>query len=293
VAVQAVQPAADQQQQQQGAKSSSSSSSKHEGRASEQQQQQRQQQHCQYSELVTPATDPLIQRCLHALHLAGSSDNSNGSSGSNGSRGGLKGWLQSLLGLEDEQSRQANNVWLPTRCFELLETLHTAVPYHTLIAADFSALPEVQVAGRNAPLVSGRGPGRSVQDYSTVLVPWGAADIFFPTDFDGLCQLYQAAAETAASGPAAAPAGPKAAPQAAAAAAATLSAADPEQAVTLEPLAAPEAEQQQQRPVSSSHTSTADFMAAFAEAKGTCTLTGYNPLVQDWLNTHIFVGKAG
>jgi hypothetical protein len=315
VAVQAVQLAADQRQQQQQQKQNGAiSSSKHGGKASEQQQQQQQ---VQFSELISPATDPLIQQCLQALQLDGSSDGSSGSSGSSGSNGsssgGLADWLQSVLGLEDQQSSQVNNVWLPTRCLQLLETIHTAVPHHTLIAADFNCLPEVRVAGRNAPLVSGRRPAdkartRSVvEDYSTVLVPWGKADIFFPTDFDGLGRLYQAAAEAAAAAapPAVAPAAPQADASAALTAPPAAALAGPQQdAPSIQPAAA-EAEQQQQqeeplqqqqqqqRQVSSNHTSTGDFMAAFAEAKRTCTLLGYNPLVQDWVNTRIFVGKSG
>ena len=31
-------------------------------------------------------------------------------------------------------------------------------------------------------------------DYPTILVPWGWADIFFPTDFEALGRVYQAAA---------------------------------------------------------------------------------------------------
>ena len=45
-------------------------------------------------------------------------------------------------------------VWVPTACMALLETLHVARPNHTVIAADFDMLPDVQIAGKNAPLVS-------------------------------------------------------------------------------------------------------------------------------------------
>lgn len=206
------------------------------------------QQQPQYSDLLLPATDPLIQRCLQALQLSGSADGGDGAGGgSSGGGKGLASWLQRALGLEDGESSQ-NNVWLPTRCLQLLETLHAAVPRHSLIAADFDALPDIKLTGRNAPLVSGRGEGGSVRDYSSTLVPWGTADIFFPTDFDGLCQLYAAAA-------------------------------------------AAEQSAQRQR-LSSSHSSTAEFMSAFGESKRTRTLSGFNPLLQDWQNTRIFVGQA-
>ena len=32
-------------------------------------------------------------------------------------------------------------------------------------------------------------------DHDTLYVPWGKADIFFPTDFDALGRLYRAAAD--------------------------------------------------------------------------------------------------
>jgi hypothetical protein len=197
----------------------------------------------------------LIQRCLQALQLSGSADGSDGgsSSSSGKSEEGFASWLQRALGLEDAESSQ-NNVWLPTRCLQLLETLHAAVPRHSLIAADFDALPDIKLPGRNAPLVSGRGEGGSVQDYSSVLVPWGTADIFFPTDFDGLSQLYTAAAQ---------------------------------QTVQQQ-----QQQQLQQRQLSSSHSSTAEFMSAFGESKRTRTLSSFNPLLQDWQNTRIFVGQA-
>jgi hypothetical protein len=71
--------------------------------------------------------------------------------------------------------------FLPTRALALLDALHAARPRHTLVAADFDALPDVRVPGLGAPLVSGRaGPGVP-RDYDSVLVPWGSADIFFPT----------------------------------------------------------------------------------------------------------------
>jgi len=265
----AVQAAAVKQQQ-----DGSSKGSIQQSRSTRQQQQQQE----QYSEVLQPPDDPLIQRCMQALQLSPSSHSSgsNGSS-SNGSSSGLAAWLQRALGLEDEQSSLQNNIWLPTRCLQLLETLHAAVPHHTLIAADFDALPDIKVAGRNAPLVSGRGLGGEVQDYSSVLVPWGSADIFFPTDFDGLSALYAAAAATVGRGQGEGGGGGADATAAAAAAGRAEEGA---------------AAGQQQCRVSSSHSTTGDFMSAFAEAKHTRTLSGYNPLVQDWQNTRIFVGQA-
>ncbi len=50
----------------------------------------------------------------------------------------------------------------------------------SLIVADFDWLPDVRLPGRNAPLVAEKEQGVN-KDHDTVLVPWGKADIFFPT----------------------------------------------------------------------------------------------------------------
>ena len=47
----------------------------------------------------------------------------------------------------------------------------------------------LQVPGQNAPLISNT-EGAVARDFSTYLVPVGAADIFFPTNFDALASLY-------------------------------------------------------------------------------------------------------
>jgi hypothetical protein len=192
--------------------------------------------------------------------LDGSNGSSGGSSGSSSSSsgGGWASWLVRAVGIEEEEKAAENNVWLPTRCLQLLETVHAALPQHTLIAGDFSALPDIRVAGKNAPLVSGREAGGVIKDYSSVLVPWGCADIFFPTNFDDLGHLYEAAAGAAAAG-----------------------------------AKQQQQQQQQQGHVSSSHSSTAEFMTVFGESKKIQTLSGYNALLQDWTNTRIFVGNAG
>ncbi|KVH90971.1 putative S-adenosyl-L-methionine-dependent methyltransferase MidA [Cynara cardunculus var. scolymus] len=72
--------------------------------------------------------------------------------------------------------------WLPTGCLKLLQTLHGALPKMSMIAADFSYLPDVKVPGERAPLVSTKIDGSS-SDHSTYLDAKGDADIFFPTDF--------------------------------------------------------------------------------------------------------------
>jgi hypothetical protein len=45
-------------------------------------------------------------------------------------------------------------LFLPTKAAMLLEALVQARPDHDLILADFAELPDVQILGRNAPLVT-------------------------------------------------------------------------------------------------------------------------------------------
>ena len=47
-----------------------------------------------------------------------------------------------------------DTVFLPTGCMALLEALCAARPQHCLLAADFDALPETRIPGKNAPLVA-------------------------------------------------------------------------------------------------------------------------------------------
>lgn len=50
--------------------------------------------------------------------------------------------------------------------------------------------PRLATTGRRHPQVGGVNI-----DHDTLYVPWGKADIFFPTDFDALCKLYRRAAQ--------------------------------------------------------------------------------------------------
>lgn len=47
-------------------------------------------------------------------------------------------------------------IFLPTKAASLFKTLQTARPNHHLIMADFSSLPDVQIRGRLAPLVTSK-----------------------------------------------------------------------------------------------------------------------------------------
>jgi hypothetical protein len=89
----------------------------------------------------------------------------------------------------------ADVAYLPTTCLRLLDALAAARPAARLIFADFDELPGVTLPGLRAPLVASQRGGGSTTDHDTLLVPRGAADIFFPTDFGLLAALAADAAQ--------------------------------------------------------------------------------------------------
>lgn len=81
--------------------------------------------------------------------------------------------------------------FIPTGAYELLRSIRATWPTHTLLLADFSALPPSTAAGAslatNAPLVASDGGNIDHAHYTDVP---GQADIFFPTDFEWLAAAY-------------------------------------------------------------------------------------------------------
>eukprot|EP00899_Mesostigma_viride_P015040 jgi/Mesvir1/23537/Mv18237-RA.2 len=166
-------------------------------------------------------------------------------------------WLPRWLGGE----RRGHVAWLPTGCMELLNTLHAARPAHMLIAADFATLPDVTIEGDRAPLVASTVGGRTV-DHTTYLVPEGSADIFFPTDFNLLREMDLLASATSYH-----------------------KGDHPSHCEA-------QAEQGDALSVRQGwHVSTAAFMRTFADHQQTQTKSGYNPLLEDFSNTRIYLSS--
>ncbi|KAJ8774253.1 hypothetical protein K2173_009684 [Erythroxylum novogranatense] len=116
------------------------------------------------TELYRPLEDALIKRCIETIE----SENRHSTS--------MKKRIWSKI------FPKPRRCWLPTGCLKLLEVLHEALPKMSLIASDFSYLPDVSIPGERAPLVSTKRNGHSL-DYASYLDAKGDADIFFPTDF--------------------------------------------------------------------------------------------------------------
>ena len=82
--------------------------------------------------------------------------------------------------------------YLPTRLMQFFDILSQYFPAHRLVLSDFNHLPSSDtVAGLNAPVVQTRYQRRNVQ-VTTPFVHQGYFDIFFPTDFQLMEDMYRA-----------------------------------------------------------------------------------------------------
>lgn len=79
--------------------------------------------------------------------------------------------------------------YIPTRLLSLLKSLRTHFPRHRLLLSDFSSLPDT-IPGINAPVVQTRFRNTTVP-CSTFMVRQGYFDIFFPTNFGRLRDMYE------------------------------------------------------------------------------------------------------
>ena len=80
--------------------------------------------------------------------------------------------------------------YIPTRLMQFFDVLHQFFPAHRLLLADFTTLPDA-TPGFNAPVVQTRYQRRNVQ-VTTPYVHQGYFDIFFPTNFALLEDIYRA-----------------------------------------------------------------------------------------------------
>lgn len=79
--------------------------------------------------------------------------------------------------------------YIPTRLLSLLQKLREHFPRHRLLLSDFASLTDT-IPGTNAPVVQTRYHGFTIPT-STIYVHHGSFDIFFPTDFEHLRDMYE------------------------------------------------------------------------------------------------------
>ena len=204
-----------------------------------------------------PLQDPLVRECLAAYDWYNEEQQRGPISAAEAEGGGLMGSMLDFIE-GTGAGGLTQRLWLPTRSLEFFRCVHRMRPNHQLLLADFDALPDVRVDGINAPLVADTR-GAAGRDYRTYLLPYGTADIFFPTNFDALCKLYDACIPGAGGG------GGGGAGGAAAGKAA------------------------QKGGGATHHISTAEFMEVYADMACTRTVGGYEPLLEDYQNTRIFI----
>ncbi|ORY29015.1 S-adenosyl-L-methionine-dependent methyltransferase [Naematelia encephala] len=132
-----------------------------------------------------PVTDPLIQRFLEYRDLLPPSSSTSPylSSALLGST--LLRRLYSILPLAPNLS---DADFIPSKSLQFLEQLRHRLPNHRLLLSDFDSLPDA-LKGRNGPVVQTRYQGTMIP-CETFLVKQGYFDIFFPTDFRLLRDIY-------------------------------------------------------------------------------------------------------
>ncbi|EPQ26155.1 uncharacterized protein PFL1_06363 [Pseudozyma flocculosa PF-1] len=141
-------------------------------------------------ELWEPVSDPLIQRYLDLLRSIYPSTSSLPLAASSSP---LLRYIPSSL-----RSTLANHLpfypnltpphYLPTGSLQMMDVLRRHFPLHRLVVSDFDSLPDA-CEGVDAPVVQTRFRGTMVP-VTTYMVLQGYFDIFFPTDFRTLREVY-------------------------------------------------------------------------------------------------------
>ncbi|OJI97857.1 hypothetical protein ASPVEDRAFT_126300 [Aspergillus versicolor CBS 583.65] len=135
----------------------------------------------EFHEFYTPMLDPVASRFLRVRQAAAR----RGFSHPLGPR-----LMRQVRGALPFQKPSTTTEYIPTRLMQFFDILDNYFPGHRLLASDFSTLPDA-VPGINAPVVQTRYKRRTVP-VSTPFVHQGYFDIFFPTDFDVVEDVYRA-----------------------------------------------------------------------------------------------------
>ncbi|GAA5917362.1 hypothetical protein JCM6882_006337 [Rhodosporidiobolus microsporus] len=140
-----------------------------------------------FTELFSPISDPLLARYLSLRSLLPSAS-PYPPSGSVHPLLSRFPWLRKAWAAMPFAPNLSRPEFVPTRQLELLEVLRDKFPRHRVVMSDFSELPDA-VEGECGPVVQTRYAGETVP-CTTYLVQPGFFDIFFPTDFRTLSELY-------------------------------------------------------------------------------------------------------
>lgn len=135
-----------------------------------------------YEEVFIPVSDPLILELTECMDHIG--HNWYYHKGKNELWNmALNAWPLSELNLA------GNKEFIPSGSFQFMKILLSKFPNHCFVMSDFDYLPPT-VSGFNGPVVQTRYKGKTVGS-STYLLQKGLCDIFFPTDFNLLAEMYK------------------------------------------------------------------------------------------------------
>ncbi|CAE6413877.1 unnamed protein product [Rhizoctonia solani] len=136
-----------------------------------------------FFELYEPVHDPLISRFLNLRSRIRHTSPALAPSLTNNS------FIRTIRPYFPFAPNMTQREFVPTKLLEFLILLHDKFPRHRLLLSDFSSLPDT-IPGYNAPVVQTR-----VNDImipcETYLVHQGYFDIFFPTNFELLRDMYE------------------------------------------------------------------------------------------------------
>lgn len=140
-------------------------------------------------ELFTPISDPLVARYLQHLHKLrpGTITRPPGSSYA-WLPSGVRHSLHAHFPFFPNMTPMPH--FVPTQALHFVEQLHTKFRNHRLVVSDFSSLPNA-VKGVDGPVVQTRIEGKMVE-VTKYTVLQGLFDIFFPTNFELLRDVYAA-----------------------------------------------------------------------------------------------------
>ncbi|QRV73834.1 SAM-dependent methyltransferase [Ceratobasidium sp. AG-Ba] len=134
-----------------------------------------------FTELYEPVHDPLIHRfislCSRTNHI------------SPALKSAANPLLRAIRPYLPFSPNMTEREFIPTRLVQFLGILKDKFPRHRLLLSDFSSLPDT-ISGYNAPVVQTR-VGDIMVPCETYLVHQGYFDIFFPTNFELLRDMYE------------------------------------------------------------------------------------------------------
>lgn len=138
----------------------------------------------QLIEQRVPITDPVIKSCVDILERL--PEKTPKEREEDYAEGFIYNLVKYFSGLKPQ-----DNIFLPTGLHTLFQRFNSLAPQAHFILADFDSLLGSKVSGLNAPIVQFKEKNSHDKlDFSTYLIPRGAGDIMFPTDFRYVDAMY-------------------------------------------------------------------------------------------------------